>query len=363
LGNGYSAIVGDAGRLYTMYRQGDEEIVIALQADTGRTLWEHHYEAKPYATQTGEYGHGPGATPLMLGEQLITVGFTGIMHCLDTETGSIIWSRDLITDFRAKAPYYGYANSPLAYRGMVIAPVGGEDAGVVALNAADGLAVWKSKPCEISYAAPTLINVDGQDQIVFFTPDQVIGISAREGSSLWSHQVVDFCKTNCTSAVWGPDNLLWAATKGVGGARVLRLAQSDGVTNVEQVWLDRKIRVHHWNAVRVGDFIYTSSGDARRVFSVIDVKTGKVVVERSGYGSTNGIYADGKLILLDDNGQLILARVSPGDIEVVSSVQLLEFPAWTAPTLVGTRLYVRDRRNIVALDLSRDGVERVSQEK
>ena len=131
------------------------------------------------------------------------------------------------------------------------------------MNPSDGTIVWKSKPYDISYAAPILINVDGQDQFVFFSPTKVIGIDPTNGASLWSHKVINYCRTNCTSAIWGEDNLLWAATKGVGGTRVLKLARRDGKTSVEEVWRDRKIRIYHWNAVRVGDYVYTSSGQQK----------------------------------------------------------------------------------------------------
>jgi outer membrane protein assembly factor BamB len=344
-----------------MFRQGEHEIVVALDAETGRTIWEHRYHARPDPKQTAEFGQGPSATPLILGDRLVTIGSTGIMHGLSAETGSPAWSHDLVTEFHAKPPYYGYANSPVAHRGNVIALVGGEAVGAVAVDGVGGRVVWKSKPVETSYAAPILINVDGQDQVVFFSTTKVIGMNPADGSFLWDAKVVNFCRTNCTSAVWGQDNLLWAATKGVGGTRGLRLTQRDGKTAVEQVWLNRKVRVYHWNAVRVGDSIYTSSGDSRQVLSVIDVKTGKVTDQKPGFHGTNGIYADGKLILLDHRGKLCLAEPTPGAIEILSSFQLTDSVTWTVPTLIGTTLYVRDRRNIMALDLGLVTGHRVSQ--
>jgi outer membrane protein assembly factor BamB len=352
LGEGYSAIVADAGRLYTMYRQGNDEIVVAMRADTGQTVWEHRYRAETYPNQTKDFGQGPNATPLILGDRIVTIGFTGIMHCLDLQTGRPLWSHDLVKKFNGTIQYYGYANSPLAYKDTIITLVGGETYGVVALKPEDGSLVWKSKPLGVSYAAPVLINVDGQDQVVFFSPNEVIGLDAANGSRLWSHLVVNFCKTNCTSAVWGPDNLLWAATKGVGGTRVLKLTQRDGKTDAQEVWTNRKIRLYHWNAVRVGDYVYASSGDSRPLLSVIDVKTGEVVERHRGFDSANIIQADGKLILLDHSGKLALARPANGKIEILSSARILDSTCWTVPTLVGQTLYVRDRQSILALDLS-----------
>jgi len=351
LGEGYSSIVTDGDTLYTMYRDGNDEVVIALRADDGKTVWEHRYEAKTYDEQTADFGEGPNASPLIYGDKLYAIGFTGLMHCLDRGSGKVVWSLDLVKDFGGKVHYYGYSNSPIAYDGGILVLVGGERYGVVSLDPGTGKPRWKSKPYDVSYAAPVLINVDGQDQLVFFSPEEVLGVSPKNGSFLWSHKVINFCRTNCTSAVWGDDNLLWAATKGVGGTRVLKLKQSGGKTNVEEVWIDRKIRVYHWNAVRVGDYAYTSTGDTQKFLSVIDIKTGKVVKKVRGFGATNSLYADGKLILLDDGGKLALAEVGSGQIRVVSQVQLLESTTWTPPTLAGTKLFVRDRKQILALDI------------
>ncbi len=352
LGEGFSGIAAKAGKLYTMYREGDDEIIIALDSETGKTVWEHRCEATPHPDQTTTYGQGPSATPLVLGDRVVTVGFTGLMHCLDIKTGDTIWSHDLVEEFGAPYQYYGYSNSPLLHKGAIITLVGGERYGVVALNPKDGKPVWRSKPCEVSYASPVLINVDGQDQVVFFSPTEVVGMDPGSGAFLWRHPVVNFCKVNCTSVIWGKDNLLWVATKGVGGTRVLKLAQQGGKTKVEEVWMNRKIRVFQWNAIRVGDYVYTSSGDAKTFLSAIDIKTGEVVDRQRGFGATNQILADGRVILLDDGGKLALAKVSPKGIEIVSSAQVLDALTWTVPTLVDKTLFVRDRGKIIALDLS-----------
>ncbi len=351
LGEGYSAIVADAQRLYTMYRKGDDELVAALHADTGETVWEHRYSAPRYAEQDPQHGAGPHATPLLLGDRVVAVGATGLLHCLDAATGRVLWSHNLVKDFGGRVLYYGYANSPLAYEDNIIVLVGGETCGVVALKRTDGAVVWKSGPCEISYASPILINVDGQDQVVFFSPDEVIGMDVKGGTFLWRRTVANFCKTNCTTAIWGEGNLLWAATKSVGGTRVLKLSQKDGQTSVEQVWLNRKVRLDFWNAIRIGDYVCAASGDNVTFLSLIDIKTGEVLLKERGFGQVNGLHADGKLIFLNDGGTLTLAKVSREKIEVVSSAQLLNSVTWTVPTLVGTRLYIRDRERILALDL------------
>lgn len=351
LGEGYSAIVVDADTLYTMYSRDGQEVVIALRADTGVTVWEYAYPAPVYPEQSLSYGRGPNATPLLLDGRLYTVGFTGLLYCLDAATGRVMWKCDLVDELGGAPQYYGFSNSPLAYDSKIIALVGGPECGVAALDAADGAVAWKTPYYEISHAAPILINVDAQDQIVFFTTNEVVGIDARGGERLWSSTVADFCKTNCTAALWGPDNLLVASTKGAGGTRVLKLSRDGEKTNVEQIWIDRKIRIYHWNAIRVGDFVYTSIGDKGDFLATFNVKTGEVVERLRGYELTNGVLAGDKLILLDGAGRLLLTHPTAKGLEIISSARILESRTWTAPTLAGARLYVRDRESILALDL------------
>lgn len=351
LGEGYSAIVADDELLFTMYRDGDDEVLTALQAADGKTRWEHRDAAPLDPGQTTQHGKGPNATPLVLADRIVAVGFTGRMRCLRKRDGRPLWSVDLVNDLGGRVQYYGYSSSPILYRGHLIVLVGGETCGVAAFDPTDGRVRWRSEGCKTGYASPIVINVDGQDQLVFFSEDEVIGMNPTDGSRLWGHKVVNFCRTNCTDALWGDDNLLFAATKGVGGTRVLRLRQRDGKTTVEEVWRNRRMRIYHWNALRIGDRVYTSTGDTGRFLSVIDVKTGRYVMRERGLGAVNGLLADGKLILLDDRGTLLLARPVERGIEIVSRVSLFEDLAWTAPTLVGQTLYVRNRKNIMALDL------------
>jgi len=304
LGEGYSAIAAKGNGLYTMYRKDDKDVVIALNAATGKTLWEHAYLAPPHEGNTDRFGTGPNATPLVLDDRVITLGFTGIMQCLDLKSGKPIWSHDFVKDFGGVIPKFGNASSPLMYKGRLIALVGGEKHGVLALDPKDGSIVWQSGPYDVSYASPILINVDGQDQIVFFSSSDVIGIDATNGRFLWSHPCTNQYKNNATDPIWGDDNLLWVATQLDGGTRVLHLSQKNGKTTVEKVWESNKIKVFHWNAIRIKDHVYASIGSKVTFISAVNIKTGKVAWRERGFHKANCIYADGKLIFVDENGVL-----------------------------------------------------------
>src|SRR5688572_23090760 len=156
LGDGYSGISVEGGKLYTMYRgaagSGDmaepHDVVVALDAETGKTFWEHRYPAAFTPKMQMENGPGPHSTPLILANRVYTVGVMGLLHCLDTKTGKVIWSHDLYKEFNAPVRGRGYSSSPLAYKNTIILPVGGPGQAVMAFNQKDGTVAWKKQDLE-----------------------------------------------------------------------------------------------------------------------------------------------------------------------------------------------------------------------
>jgi outer membrane protein assembly factor BamB len=175
LGEGHSSIAADNDRLFTIYRPISpvknqwtaREIVVALDAASGRTLWAHEY---PASTETMDFsnGAGPHVTPLVVGERVFAAGTNKQFFALDRSTGRVIWSHDFVRDFKSagNALRYpvkpGYAASPLAYKDTVIAMVGGPGQGVMAFRQDDGRVVWHAGTfSDIAQASPQLIVLDG----------------------------------------------------------------------------------------------------------------------------------------------------------------------------------------------------------
>lgn len=123
---------------------------------------------------------------------------------------------------------------------------------------------------------------------------------------------------------------------------------------MKELWFTNRMRIHIGNAVRVGVYIYSSSGDfGPAFFSAVDITTGQVTWQNRGLSKASFVYADGKFFLVDEDGNVALATVSPDGLQIHSKVPLLSHIAWTAPSLVGNILYVRDRKNLMALDIGR----------
>ena len=354
LGDGHSSVVVDGDRLFTMYARGDQEYVIALDRASGKTLWEKVYAAPTtgLTLQVDAFNvRGPHATPLVAGDLLITIGIVGNMQAFEKQTGKVVWSHDLWREFGGTRLERGYVCSPLAYKNLLIVTVGGSGQALMAFNQETGGVVWKAQNFRLSPSSPVLINVDGQDQVVMGFADHFAGIDPNTGALLWQHphKCGGF---NITPALWGSDNILFISSAYECGSRALRLQQAGGKTRVTELWPSKRMRVHHGTIVRVGDLVFGSSGNSAVVpMTAIDVTSGNVAWQDRTFPKTTFVYADGKLIVLDEDGQLALVRLSPEGMTVLARAQVLERLSWTAPTLVGTNLYVRDQRTIVALDL------------
>ncbi|HEV8187601.1 MAG TPA: PQQ-binding-like beta-propeller repeat protein [Pyrinomonadaceae bacterium] len=353
LGAGHSAILVSGNTLYTMYNQGEQEVVIALAADTGKTIWEYKYDAPSPAGMDYEFGVGPHSTPLLVGGLLYTVGATGKLFALDKITGKVAWAHDLWTEYGGTKRGRGYSCSPIAYKNTVILTLGGPGQALIAFNQKDGTVAWKNQTLDMSPSSPIIVNVDGQDQLIAFLGKVVAGIDPNNGNLLWSHPHVTEWGLNISTPIWGNDNLLFISSAYSGGSRVLKLTQKDGKTTVEELWFHRRMRLHHSTAIRIGDYIYGSSGDFGPAFlAAVNVKTGEIAYQDRSFPKSNLLLAEGKLIILDEDGNLALATATPTELKVISKVSVMRNLAWTVPTLVGTKLYLRDRHTIMALDLS-----------
>ena len=357
LGEGHSSIVSDGARLYTMYRRGEREYVVALDAASGRTIWEHDYAAPILPKMDMTYGFGPHSTPLLTGEVVCSVGTTGKLLCLNRATGKKVWGHDLWEEFKGSRINVGYASSPIAFKEKIIVQVGGAGHSLMAFNRRDGSVAWQAQNFRNSSSSPLIIDVDGEPQLIAFMHNEVVGLNPETGDLLWQHALSAEWNFhfNISTPVWGDDNLLFVSAAYGTGGRVLQLSRARGgaAGAVRELWQSERTRVHKENAIRLGDVIYASTGHlGPAFFTAIHVQTGKILWQDRAFSHASFLYADGKFIILDEDGTLALASPTPTGLDVHSRVELLSGTSWTVPTLVGTVLYIRDRRKIMALRLS-----------
>ena len=294
-----------------------------------------------------------------------TLGTNNQVFALDKRTGRIIWSHDLVKEFNAPellirpVVKVGHACSFIAYRDTIICSVGGPGQSVMAFAQSDGRVVWKSGDFLNSGAAPILINFAGQDQLVFLAGGTIQGMNPVNGEVLWAFPHDPGNDLNCGTPIWGDDDILFVSSAYKAGSRAIRLRKVADATMPEELWFTNRVRYMFLNSVRLGDYVYGTTGDFGPAFlTAINIKSGQAAWQHRGFGRASMVYADGKAIIMDEDGDVALAKLTPEGVTILSEAKIFDTTTWTTPTLMGTTLYARDREKIVALDLGLAGQAR-----
>jgi|CXWL01.1.fsa_nt_gi outer membrane protein assembly factor BamB len=356
LGGGYAGIVAADGRLFTHYRDGEDDVLVALDAATGAPVWEDRDRPVLWPEMDRQFGLGPNSTPLLLGDTVVGIGISGRLRAVDVKTGRRRWLRDLPADFgrRNRVEEYGYSANPLAYQGLILTLVGGPETAVVALRPEDGSVVWQGGPGGVSYAQPTLTVLAGRPHFLYFEPEGLVALDPAAGKTLWRHPI-DFSNGNhLTPATRCDDHHLWVSSQfDTGGGRVLAVTEAQGTLKTTELWFTPKLKTSHWTLHCRGEFLYGSlGGNSTSQLAAVRWRTGEILWQERGFLKAQALWADDKLLFLDETGKLALARVSPEKLEVLAATPVAKADAWTLPTLVGTTVFVRDDEKILALDLA-----------
>src|SRR5262245_14752193 len=354
LGEGYSAPSVENGVLYTMYGKPGEEIVIAANAETGATLWERQ-NPMTFKSDAPDMGNGPYAAPLIAGDRLFTAGVAGKLQCVDKKTGHVLWSQELWTEHRGSRMVYGYASSPIAFRDQfVIVPVGGSGRGLMAFNQADGKVAWSRLDLGNVYSSPILIDLGGLEQLVAVLDGAMVAVNPHNGDLQWQVPFQANYSIAVSTPVWGDGNILFVSAEYDAGAKVVRIDRDGLKSTATELWSTNRLRLHHGNAMLIDGVFYFSSGGkgSQAILSAVDAQSGKIYWQERSIQKATFVWADQKLITLDEDGTLMIAHPSREGFKISATAPLLSRLSWTPPVLVGSRLYIRDRRDLMCVDLS-----------
>ncbi len=353
LGDGFSSVIGDAATVYTAHREGDDAVVQALDAATGRPRWSRRVDSAPLPDMFLNYGQGPNSTPALAGTRLFVVTFTGRLCALEAATGEVVWSRELWRDLGGTFRDVGYSNSPLVAGDLVVVPVGGQGQALAAFRLADGTTAWTGGDLGNAMSSPVLIELDGERQIVALMVEGVAGFEPASGRQLWFHPHRTDYDVNAATPVWHPATRTLLISSAYGqGTRALRLSRTGERTDVAEAWFSRRLRVHHGNLLALGGHVYGSSGDfGPAPLTALDLATGAVAWQSRTFPKATLVQVGERTLVLDEDGRLAVVALSPSGLEVLQQAQVTSRLSWTPPTVVGRRVYVRDRRSLVALEL------------
>ncbi|HEV3022972.1 MAG TPA: PQQ-binding-like beta-propeller repeat protein, partial [Pirellulales bacterium] len=357
LGQGYSGFVAEHERVYTQYQTLYGQFVACLDARTGDTLWTYRYDW-PYE-MTGLYP-GPRSTPTLADDHIFFAAPSGLIGCL-TKQGGPVWSTNVVKRFQGAGTSFGYACTPVVEGGLVLLTVGGPGASLVALDARDGSTVWQSGDDPASYVPVLPITVEGRRVVVGLLENVLVGCDLATGQMLWR---LELSRGYSEHAAWPiySEPVLWFSGPFQFGSQLLELpSAADG--KLRHVWQGRLLSNDVCSSVLDNESLYGFDlrepqskihRASRGEFRCLDFRSGKERWSTSETGQSNVLVADGKLILLNDLGELILARADPSRYEQLARATLLGGEiCWTAPTLYRSRVYVRSQTRAVCVYVGR----------
>ena len=340
VGTGFSSIAVSNGRAYTLGNVNDTETIYCLEANTGKVLWKHSYAC---STDPNLYEGGPNATPTVDRSTVYTFSRKGHVFALDAETGNVVWSKNIHDELGLRIPSWGFSGSPLVDGKLLIINAG--PAGT-ALDKATGKVVWSSGKEPAGYSSPVPFEDGPTRAVLLFSIKALSAVNPEDGQLLWEHPWKTSWGVNAADPVIVGDKIFISSGYNQGCA----LLQVVG-NKVSVLWQNENMRNHFNSSLAVGDNVY--GFDESSEFKCLDLQTGSIRWSEQSLGKGSLIGADGKLIVLGEKGQLVVAEPSSEAFKPVARAQVLGGKCWTSPVLANGKIYCRNAKgDVVCVDVS-----------
>ncbi len=329
VGLGYSSVVVAGERLYTVgwMESKEEDVVACLNARTGEEIWTHAYPAQRW---NKFHGGGTNCTPSLDGSRLLVLNREGRLNCFDAAKGKVLWSKDMVKEFGAQVPTWGFAASPLVLDDMVVINVGT----VVAFDKSTGDIKWTSANLGHAYSTPTAADFNGTPCLVVFNGDGVAVLDRASGRTLASHEWKTQYDVNAASPIVDGDRIFVSSGYNH-GCGVFRF---DGKA-LTKSWDSKVMRNHMSGCVLIDGHLY---GFDEAILKCIDLDGTELWAER-GMGKGSLSAAGKRLLIMSGKGELIIADASPERFLELSRAKVVDGGVcWTTPVIANGLIYCRN---------------------
>jgi outer membrane protein assembly factor BamB len=347
VGVGHASPVVVGNRAFVFSREGENEVLRALDLSTGREVWRQSYPA-PYTLNpaAASHGKGPKATPTYADGRLFTFGISGILSAWDAASGRSVW-RKQFGQHREQAPTYGAAMSPLVDRGLLIVHVGGENDGALdALDAATGAVRWTWKGDGPGYASPVTGDLAGVRQVVTQSQKLLIGLSADRGQLLWSVPFTTSYDQNAVTPILQGDVVVYGGLDQP--MRALRVVRRGSGYATEPVWENADVASYLSSPVLAEGSIYGLSQRKKGQYYRLDARSGKTLWLSEGRQGDNAaiLAGGGTLFLLDTDGELSVAALGGSVYAPLRTWTVASTPTWAQPAITDAGILVKDAETL-----------------
>jgi outer membrane protein assembly factor BamB len=340
IGTGYATplLVGD--RLYTFTRQGEEEVMTALDASSSKVIWRSSYPAGfKMNPATSYHGPGPKSTPTFANNRLFTLGMTGIVTAFDAQSGRRLWQKS----GAPVQPLFHTATSPVVDGNLVIIHVGGHnDGALTAFDAATGDVRWAWKGDGPAYGSPLVFDLGGTRQVVTFTQENFVGVALATGQLLWKRPYTTQSTTTSQTPILFRDTVIESGRGN--GITAFRAVRKGNDWTTENVWHTDEVSVHMSDAVVVDGVLFGLSHLNRGQYFGLDLESGKVLWKSEPRQAEHAAIAraGSTIFSLEEDGELVVVRHSRSKFDPVTRYQVATSATWTQPTISGNRVFIKD---------------------
>jgi outer membrane protein assembly factor BamB len=346
VGEGFSAPVVAGGRLILFHRQDASEVVESLDPQTGKTQWTFKYPTT-YRDDFG-FSEGPRGTPAVASDRVYTYGAEGMLHCLNLGGGTKVWSVDA-RQLGMRKEFFGTGCSPLIETGRVLMNLGGaSDAGIAAFDAATGKVLWKALRDEAGYSSPVAASIGGQPHALFFTREGLVDADPASGRIRFQYRwrARQQASVNAATPLVAGNQVFLSSSYSTGA--VLLNIEGDAA---KPVWSgDESLSNHYSTSVLKDGYLYGFHGrqEYGQQLRCVEWKSGKVQWSVDSFGAGTVTLAETHLFVVKENGELVIAPVSPKAFQPARTVRLLSGAVRSYPALAAGRLYIRNQDTLAA---------------
>jgi outer membrane protein assembly factor BamB len=326
-------------KLYSFTRQGTDEVVLCLDATSGKELWQNRYPAVVVTGPSASAHQGPRSTPVVAYGKIITLSVGGVLSCLDASDGKLIWRKENISGL---FPAFYTAMSPVILDDLCFVHIGGKDNGTIAaLDLPTGNEKWKWTGDGPTYSSPVILTAEGKKQLVIFTEKNLLGLGATDGKELWKVEVTPQNRfyNAATPVVYGQTIIVTGQGTGTKALKIEK--QGDGFSTRE-LWNNPDLGTKYNTPVIKDGFLYGLSNG--RKFYCMDVAKGQTMWADTTMNSDFGalLNCGSVLMSLPSNSNLIVFRPDEKAYTELLRIKVSDKPVFSTPVVAGNRIYIKD---------------------